>query len=245
MKSRKKDWHRVLGILYLQVRLMINKRTMAPLIFICFVYNILYLGHDSIYTLFWGYPMGHRQVFELLELLIFNLVPVYMIFANFYQSEPYRSSFFRIRTKSRISWFLSYQAAIIVYIAIYILLQILLFFITTQLLNKIFLGVGSIFIDKSNCSIQNLVFAGVGRLFEITFYILLIFSGMFFNVSPTKGISLIALFYLPLTFLKFPLYPFGITSLCRNQPLLQIAIVLSGIALCEVFLFTKHLSELL
>lgn len=178
---------------------------------------------DSIFNIFLGYNFGYFNYIELLKLIVFNSIPLYLL-CVFYENEKNSiSPIILVRCKSRLSYFLKIQFATFIFILIYLLIQIIcnitisFIFLSKKLEPNLLLDIFNIY-NFNTDNIYYLIFFSIFlRFLELTL-LQLIFLVI---LSVLKNITLS--FYVNIGFYCFLIFdniyikylPHGISSIYR------------------------------
>ncbi|RDY23326.1 hypothetical protein CHF27_008750 [Romboutsia maritimum] len=164
-------------------------------------------------NVFSGSSIGEFNPLIILEMLVFNLTPIYLLSVFIEQECNDRTIFLNIRLKTSLAWFKSIIKVSFKYILIYTVLSILI-----PICISILLGL------SPETDLYRLIFTIFSiKLLNIIFEFLILFLIYSFTNNITMSFFSLIIFNLisiiPFEFIYY--IPFGISSLCRYQFILN------------------------
>lgn len=217
----KKNTSNNIGIYKYHSKSLLNKYSIMCIIFVLIVMSIwkLMISGDNLsmneylLNIFSGTFIGELKPLIILEMLVFNLTPIYLLSVFIEKECNDRTLFFNIRLKTSLAWFKSIITASLKFILVYTVLNILI---------PIFLGM-TIGLNSER-GLWNLLFLiFITKLLSIIFEFFSLFLVYSFTNNITISFFSLIVFNLISIFpFKYIYYsPFGISSLKRYQFILN------------------------
>jgi len=169
--------------------------------------------NQYIINVFSGTLIGEKNPLVILEMLVFNLMPIYLLSVFIEAESSFRTSYVNIRLKTSLRWFNSIISAAFSFLFIYTIINILVPILLGAILNLRY--------DASVYQLLLLIF--VIKLLNLIFEFLILFS--IYKISKNITVSFFSIISLNLIAM-FPFkliyyIPFGISSLYRYSFILN------------------------
>lgn len=205
------------GISKYHGKLLFNKCNIIPILFVIVVMSLWKLVsssdnqsmNDYLINVFFGTAIGDFNPFVMLEMLVFNLTPLYLLGVFIEKECKDRSLFLNIRLKTSLIWFKSIITVSVKFILLYIILNILI---------PIFLGtILGMNLEEGLYKLLFIIF--IIKFLSTVFEFLILFLVYNFTNNTTISFFSLILFNLISGIEGQLVYylPFGISSLCRYK----------------------------
>lgn len=209
--------NRKLGICKYHIKLLFNKYNIISILFVLLIMSLWKLvsssDNDSInnylINVFLGTSIGDFSPLVMLEMLVLNLTPLYLLGVFIERECKDRSLFLNIRLKTSLTWFKSIVVVSVKFILLYTFLNILV----PILLGKV---IGMNFEE----GLYNLIFIiFITKFLSVVFELLVLFLVYRFTTNITLSFFSLILFNLISVINNKLIYyiPFGISSLGRYE----------------------------
>jgi len=193
-------------------------------------------GVEHTILIFWGYGLGYLKIIDLLQLIILNGIPLYILSAYFGDNASMRGIEI-IRYRHRRKWFANLQLSMLALV----LAQLTLMCLFTFLIGSIFVFIG---VSGSNdvCLLPDITYpictiiiGLVLRIFEIMFLEMVIIG--IFSLVKSITISFLGTLFMYLSIVLFnsKFIPFGLSSLCRVFELSNNGLIINAIVPATIF----------
>ncbi|MCI9141158.1 MAG: hypothetical protein HFH87_00880 [Lachnospiraceae bacterium] len=169
----------------------------------------LMTSEEWIYILFYGHGTGYFQVLPFLELLIVNIVPLYLLAIFVEHIISGQSMFISIRTKGRKEVLSGILTVSVIFLILYVFL-----WLAGGVLGSIFFGYGF-----NKAAGMMLLYAAGLKFLDILFQYLVMIGVYFLTKQITMGFLILVvgnmLCFMPAHWIKY--LPFGLSSMARIQ----------------------------
>lgn len=193
-------------------------------------------GLEHTIVIFWGYGLGYFKIIDLLQLIILNGIPLYILSAYFGDNASMRG-IEMIRYRHRRKWFANVQLSMLTLI----LVQLTLMCLFTFSIGSVFISFGisgnneGSLLSDITYPICVIIIGLILRIFEIMFLQMVFLVA--FSLVKSITISFLATLFLYLSIVLFnaKFIPFGLSSLCRVFELSNNGLLINSIVPATIF----------